>query len=49
VVYLKEISRFLSGLSNPFTVPSGVPHAVQTLTPHERVVDAFSPVREDFL
>jgi quercetin dioxygenase-like cupin family protein len=32
-----------------FTVPSGVPHAVQTLTPHVRIVDAFSPVREDFL
>ena len=32
-----------------FTVPSGVPHAVQTLTPHVRVVDAFNPVREDFL
>ncbi len=24
-----------------FTVPSGVPHAVQTLTPHVRIVDAF--------
>ncbi len=32
-----------------FTVPSGVPHAVQTLTPHVRIVDAFNPVREDFL
>jgi quercetin dioxygenase-like cupin family protein len=32
-----------------FTVPSGVPHAVQTLTPYVRVIDAFNPVREDFL
>jgi cupin superfamily acireductone dioxygenase involved in methionine salvage len=32
-----------------FTVPSGVPHAVQTLTPHVRVVDAFNPCCEDFL
>lgn len=32
-----------------FTVPSGVPHAVQALTPHVRIIDAFNPVREDFL
>lgn len=32
-----------------FTVPANVPHAVQTLTPHVRLVDAFNPIREDFL
>lgn len=32
-----------------FTVPSNLPHAVQTLTPHVRIIDAFSPIREDFL
>ena len=32
-----------------FTVPANVPHAVQTLSPHVRLIDAFSPIREDFL
>jgi quercetin dioxygenase-like cupin family protein len=32
-----------------FTVPANVPHAVQTLTPHVRLIDAFHPIREDFL
>ena len=32
-----------------FTVPANVPHAVQTLSAHVRVIDAFNPIREDFL
>lgn len=31
------------------TVPPNVPHGVQLLTAHARIVDAFNPVREDFL
>ena len=30
-------------------IPSGMPHAIQLLTEHVRLVDSFSPVREDFL
>ena len=32
-----------------FTVPADVPHAVQTLSAHVRLIDAFNPIREDFL
>lgn len=32
-----------------FTVPSNVPHSVQLLTEHVRLIDAFTPIREDFL
>lgn len=32
-----------------FTVPSNRPHSVQSLTPHVRIIDAFNPIREDFL
>jgi len=32
-----------------FAVPSGIPHAIKTLTPVVRIIDSFSPVREDFL
>ncbi len=30
-------------------VPPDVPHTIQLLTPHARLVDTFSPVREEFL
>jgi len=30
-------------------VPPNVPHAVQLLTEHVRLIDAFTPIREDFL
>lgn len=32
-----------------FLVPAEVPHAVQRLTEHVRLVDCFTPIREDFL
>jgi quercetin dioxygenase-like cupin family protein len=31
------------------TIPSGVPHSIQLLTPTLRLADAFHPVRQDFL
>lgn len=31
------------------TVPSDAPHTIQLLTATARLVDSFSPVREDFL
>lgn len=32
-----------------FYVPSGINHCIQLLTPHVRLVDSFTPIREDFL
>jgi mannose-6-phosphate isomerase-like protein (cupin superfamily) len=32
-----------------FYVPSGKLHTVRLLTPRARLVDSFSPIREDFL
>jgi mannose-6-phosphate isomerase-like protein (cupin superfamily) len=32
-----------------FTVPSGLPHCIQTISQFVRLIDSFSPVREDFL
>jgi quercetin dioxygenase-like cupin family protein len=32
-----------------FTVPANVPHTVQTLSKHVRLIDAFNPIRNDFL
>ncbi len=32
-----------------FAVPSGIPHTIQTLSPVVRLVDCFTPLRQDFL
>jgi quercetin dioxygenase-like cupin family protein len=32
-----------------FLVPSGEPHSIQLLTEHVRLIDCFTPIREDFL
>jgi quercetin dioxygenase-like cupin family protein len=32
-----------------FYVPSGKPHSIQLLSEKARLVDSFSPIREDFL
>ncbi|MFW6226584.1 MAG: cupin domain-containing protein [Bacteroidota bacterium] len=32
-----------------FLVPSNVKHTIQTLTKRVRIIDSFSPIREDFL
>lgn len=37
------------GPGDMFLVPSGKPHAIQQLTEHVRLVDCFTPIREDFL
>jgi quercetin dioxygenase-like cupin family protein len=31
------------------TIPPNVPHAIQLLTPSARLIDTFTPVREDIL
>lgn len=37
------------GAGDMVVVPPDVPHSIQLLTAHARLVDTFSPVREDFL
>jgi quercetin dioxygenase-like cupin family protein len=32
-----------------YSVPSGIPHCIQTISKHVRLVDCFTPLREDFL
>ncbi len=31
------------------TIPSGIPHCIQTISSHVRLIDSFNPVRKDFL
>lgn len=50
-----EITFFLEGrptrlkAGDLFTVPPNLPHAIQVHSPTARLVDAFTPIREDFL
>ena len=50
-----EIIFFLDGVptklgpGDVYTVPPNVPHSIQLLTEHARLVDVFTPLREDFL
>ncbi len=37
------------GPGDMFTVPPNIPHTVQLLTSHVRLVDTFTPLREEFL
>jgi len=37
------------GPGDIFTVPPNIPHSVQLLSSHVRLVDTFTPIREDFL
>ncbi len=47
VVLGDEMTRL--GPGDIFTVPPNLPHSIQLLTPKARLVDTFTPLREDFL
>lgn len=32
-----------------FAIPSGIPHTIQRLTAKVRIIDCFTPLREDFM
>jgi quercetin dioxygenase-like cupin family protein len=32
-----------------YTVPPNIPHCIQLLTPRVRLIDAFTPLRQDFI
>jgi len=48
IVYIgEEATRMAPG--DIFTVPPNVPHTVQLLTEYVRLVDTFTPIRDEFL
>lgn len=57
VTYVAEgrVRFFLEGKSEDLeagdliAIPGGIPHYIQILTPHVRMVDTFTPLREEFL
>jgi quercetin dioxygenase-like cupin family protein len=50
-----ELLYFIDGTAHQMTkgdlmvVPPGIPHTIQVISRHVRLVDSFNPVRNDFL
>ena len=49
IIFLMDGEQTRLGRGDVFLVPSGKPHSIQQLTEHVRLVDCFTPIREDFL
>jgi quercetin dioxygenase-like cupin family protein len=41
--------KHIIGTGDVVTIPSGIPHCIQTISPHVRLIDSFTPLRDDFL
>lgn len=49
IIFILDGEGTRLGPGDVFLVPSGKPHTIQRLTEHVRLVDCFTPLREDFL
>ena len=49
ILFVTDDQQTRLGPGDLFLVPSGKPHSIQQLTEHVRLVDCFTPIREDFL
>ena len=49
ILFLMDDQGTRLGPGDMFLVSSGKPHSIQQLTEHVRLVDCFTPIREDFL
>ena len=49
IIFLMDDEQTRLGPGDVFLVPSGKSHSIQQLTQHVRLVDCFTPIREDFL
>jgi quercetin dioxygenase-like cupin family protein len=49
IIFILDGEQSRLGPGDVFLVPSGKPHTIQRLTEHVRLIDSFTPIREDFL
>ena len=49
IIFVMAGQQTRLGPGDIFLIPSGEPHSIQQLTEHVRLVDCFTPIREDFL
>jgi len=49
IYFCIENEKYRLSAGDLFTVPGNAPHSVQLLTDKVRLVDTFTPIREDFI
>ena len=49
IIFFLDNEEARLGPGDIFTVPPNIPHSVQLLTQHVRLVDTFHPIREEFI
>jgi quercetin dioxygenase-like cupin family protein len=49
ILFIRGIGEKRLKQGDLFAIPPGIPHTVRTLTPVVRIIDSFTPLREDFL
>ena len=49
IIFVMEGQQTRLEPGDMFLVPPSVPHSIQLLTEHARLIDCFTPIREDFL
>jgi quercetin dioxygenase-like cupin family protein len=49
ILFVMDEQETRLGPGDMYLIPSGRPHTIQQLTEHVRLVDCFTPIREDFL
>ena len=49
IIFVTASEQTRLGPGDMFVIPSGVPHSIQLLTSHARLIDCFTPIRDDFL
>jgi quercetin dioxygenase-like cupin family protein len=49
IIFILDGEQSRLGPGDVFLVPSGKSHTIQRLTKHVRLVDCFTPLREEFL
>jgi quercetin dioxygenase-like cupin family protein len=49
IIFVMDDQQTRLGPGDLFLVPPDKPHSIQQLTEHVRLVDCFTPIREDFL
>lgn len=49
VIFFLDGTPYQLEAGDLITVPPNVPHSIQLLSEHARLIDAFTPIRTDFL
>ena len=49
LIFVLNDEKTRLGPGDVVLIPSGAPHSIQLLTEHVRLIDCFTPIREDFL